>query len=227
MIEDRNRRYWRALTAARLPHGVFLRQSLKQLPVAIVTLLVGALALAGCSAPTVAIPTFTTTEAPVPANVTPSVVVSEPEHVSIPRIGADSSLVAVGLVNGAIDIPPATQPLQAAWWDGSPRPGAVGPAVILGHVDGQIGGRRGQPGVFNRLAILRPGDAVSVRRRDGSTVHFTVYKVEKTPKAAFPADRVYGNTDGPELRLITCGGVFDRTARSYEDNIVAYAREAA
>lgn len=179
---------------------------------------------AGCSA-AVPVPQFEATptyEIPPPADV--PVAVADPTHVSIPKIGAESSLVHVGLVDGEIDIPPATDPLQAAWWNGSPRPGEVGPAAILGHVDGQIDGRRGQPGIFHQLHTLVPGDEVLVQRDDGSTVRFAVYTVERVDKDAFPNDRVYGNTDEPELRLITCGGRFNRNAGHYEDNVIAYAR---
>jgi hypothetical protein len=34
---------------------------------------------------------------------------------------------------------------------------------------------------------------------------------------------VHAPTTGPSLRLITCGGPFDRSVRSYEDNVVVYA----
>jgi hypothetical protein len=34
---------------------------------------------------------------------------------------------------------------------------------------------------------------------------------------------VYGDTPGPQLRLITGGGTFDRAARSYRDNVVVFA----
>ena len=44
-------------------------------------------------------------------------------------------------------------------------------------------------------------------------------------KDAFPTHEVYGPTPGAELRLITCGGEFDRAARSYRDNVVVYARQ--
>ena len=48
--------------------------------------------------------------------------------------------------------------------------------------------------------------------------------VARYPKDDFPTKAVYGPTPRAELRLITCGGVFDRSARSYEDNIVVFAR---
>jgi hypothetical protein len=77
--------------------------------------------------------------------------------------------------------------------------------------------------VFFRLGAVQPGDTVRVARADGSVATFRVTRVASYPKDRFPTLEVYGNTPGPELRLITCGGDFDRTARSYLDNIVVYA----
>jgi hypothetical protein len=51
-----------------------------------------------------------------------------------------------------------------------------------------------------------------------------VTKVHQVPKQEFEKEGVYDDTAGPELRLITCGGVFDRSAHNYVDNIVVYAR---
>ena len=48
--------------------------------------------------------------------------------------------------------------------------------------------------------------------------------MERFSKSAFPTAEVYGNTAGPELRLVTCGGDFDRAAHSYRDNVVVFAR---
>ena len=94
----------------------------------------------------------------------------------------------------------------------------MGPAVLAGHVDSTAG-----PAVFWRLRDLAPGDEVLVDRADGTTARFTVTRVERHPKDAFPTDEVYGPTTGAELRLITCGGEFDRAARSYRDNVVVFA----
>ena len=94
----------------------------------------------------------------------------------------------------------------------------AGPAVVTGHVDSTAG-----PAVFFRLRQAAIGDLVTVTRADGSTVRFTVTRVERYPKTAFPSAEVYAPTPGPELRLITCGGAFDRTARSYLDDVVVYA----
>jgi hypothetical protein len=34
---------------------------------------------------------------------------------------------------------------------------------------------------------------------------------------------VFGATPDAELRLVTCGGAFDRAARSYVDDVVVFA----
>jgi sortase (surface protein transpeptidase) len=141
-----------------------------------------------------------------------------PVEVRVPSIAVDSRLVALGVDAAGALVPPEDTG-TAGWFAQGTVPGAVGPAVIAGHVDSYRG-----PGVFFRLSRVAPGDVVLVDRSDGSTVSFTVTGVDRYPKQAFPTDRVYGPTSGPELRLITCGGTFDRSVRSYEDNVVVSAR---
>ena len=142
---------------------------------------------------------------------------SVPTRLRIPAIRVDSGLLALGLAqDGSLEVPPTGFP--AGWFTGAPTPGELGPAVIAGHVD-----MAGSPAVFYDLRILRPGDAIDVTRSDGSTAEFRVNKVAQFPKDKFPTDLVYGNTDHPALRLITCGGAFDRSARSYTDNLIVFA----
>jgi sortase (surface protein transpeptidase) len=150
-------------------------------------------------------------QAAQPASVAP------PVALSIPEIGVRTRLVTLGLTaRGTVQVPPTTS--VAGWYARSPRPGAVGPAIILGHIDSTQG-----PGVFFRLAGLRPGDPVYVRRSDGSTVEFLVTAVQSYLKAHFPTEAVYGPTPDAELRLITCGGAFDSATSHYLSNIVVYA----
>ena len=144
-----------------------------------------------------------------------------PSSVSIGAIGVQSELISLGLnPDGTLQVPqPGPDYDKAAWFDRSPRPGDVGPAVIEGHVDSAANG----PSVFYRLGELVVGDRVDVTRADGTAVTFEVYDVRVVPKDDFPTVDVYGNTDAPELRLITCGGPFDSAAGSYEDNVVVFA----
>ncbi len=142
---------------------------------------------------------------------------SKPVHLHVPSIGVDTDLMDLGLQqDGTLEVPPDGE--IAGWYTQAPTPGEIGPAVIAAHVDWN-----GKPGVFYKLDELAPGDEVSVERQDGTTAIFLVTKVEQYPKREFPSDAVYGNIDHAGLRLITCGGDFDERARSYEDNIVAYA----
>jgi hypothetical protein len=66
-----------------------------------------------------------------------------------------------------------------------------------------------------------------VERADGSRVEFVVSRIEQHGKAAFPTDAVYSPTAGSELRLITCGGAFDRSTGHYLDNVIVFASRAA
>lgn len=118
-------------------------------------------------------------------------------------------------------VPSVHTPKQAAWFEPGPEPGQAGPAVIVGHIDGDH-----IPGVFYKLRDAHAGDQVVVHLKDGSTKTFNVYSVETVPKDGFPADHIFGYTPGPELRLITCGGDFDAAARSYKSNTVVFAKLA-
>jgi sortase (surface protein transpeptidase) len=140
-----------------------------------------------------------------------------PTRVRIPAIGVEADSVPLGLRDdGSIEVPSDFD--TTGWWADGPEPGEVGPAVLLGHVDSRAG-----PAVFFELKSLQPGDQIHIDRTDGTTVTYRVERLEQHPKDAFPTDAVYGPTDQPELRLVTCGGDFDREVRSYRDNVIVYA----
>jgi sortase (surface protein transpeptidase) len=144
---------------------------------------------------------------------------SSPVSLEIPKINASSSLMSLGLnPDRTVEVPPVSNPMQAGWYRNGPTPGEIGPAVLLGHVDGDH-----RAGIFFRLHELSPDDEVRVRREDGTTARFSVRRVDLVPKNAFPTEAVYGDTADAQLRLITCGGAFDRSARSYVSNVIVYA----
>jgi sortase (surface protein transpeptidase) len=143
---------------------------------------------------------------------------AQPVLLTIPAIGVRTKLVDLGLnSNGTLQVPASTE--VAGWYSGSPRPGAVGAAVIAGHVDSRTG-----LGVFFWLRTLRPGDRVYVGLSNGTMVVFTVMSVRMYAKDQFPTAAVYGPVPDAELRLITCGGTFDRSLHSYLSNVVVFAR---
>lgn len=157
---------------------------------------------------------------PSPSVVGPTLARSLPVRLDIPAIGVHSSLRQLGLnADGTVEVPPLGCDSHAGWYKYSPTPGQVGPAVILGHIDSAACG----PAVFFNLGKLRQRDTASVTLADGTVAVFQIEKVVEYKKAEFPTLAVYGNTDRAALRLITCGGTFDPSARSYESNIVVYA----
>jgi hypothetical protein len=145
---------------------------------------------------------------------------SEPTEIRIPRIGLTAKIINVALdAAGAIEVPPLEQAQLAGWYELGPSPGEVGNAVVVGHVDSYATG----PAVFFEIGGLRSGDVIEIRRKDASVARFEVDSVKSYPKSAFPTDLVYGASDRAGLRLITCGGQFDKDARSYLNNVIVFA----
>lgn len=201
------------------------RRGLIALASAILLLAVGLVVVAlaqspHASAPTPAAAPITQSATQPPVSGAPGLPASDPVSLSIPAIGVNHGLGTVGLnPDGTIEVPPLSDVALPAWYRYSPSPGQAGPAVLVGHIDS-----RTAKGVFYDLGRLKPGDRISIGRADHSTVSFAVSSVAEYPKSAFPTASVYGDTPGPELRLITCGGTFDAGAHNYLDNIVVYAQ---
>ena len=175
-------------------------------------------------------PAPTTTEAP-PETTTSTTTTEprwevdapEPARVRIPKIGVDAEVIDLWLNDDGTLETPDDDFSQAGWYTGRSAPGEQGPLIVVGHVDNKSG-----PAVFFRLKELVPGDEVEMVRDDGSSVFYVVTGSERIGKDSFPTEKVYGETDVPELRLVTCGGEFDRSTGHYVDNIITYGtiREA-
>ena len=145
-----------------------------------------------------------------------------PVRLQIPAIGVDTGLLRLGKAkDGTVDVPSGPHRWEEAGWyagEGGTRPGDPGSAVVLGHVDSRSG-----PAVFYRVRELRRGDRVEVTTADGTVFRFTVDRVEQYPKTRFPTADVYYPTLTPKLRLVTCGGSFDRASHHYRSNVIAFA----
>jgi sortase (surface protein transpeptidase) len=148
----------------------------------------------------------------------PPLPASRPVRVTIPVLGVSSSIMKLGLnPDGSMELPPGAKPV--GWYDKSPTPGQLGPAVLVGHVDWG-----NQNGSFYGLRVMRPGDRVVVDRADGTRATFRVGRVERHAKHDFPTGEVYGDVGWSALRLITCGGKFDQKSGNYQDNVIVFAR---
>ncbi|MDT0275971.1 class F sortase [Blastococcus goldschmidtiae] len=141
----------------------------------------------------------------------------QPVGVRVDAIDVDARVVPLGLdADGQLEVPEDFS--AAGWWEGGAEAGEPGPTVVVGHVDSYEG-----PAVFHRLRDLEVGDEIALTVEGGESVSYRVTGMQEVPKDEFPTEAVYGTTPGPTLRLITCGGPFDRTARSYLDNTIVFA----
>ncbi|MBF4460025.1 sortase [Pseudoclavibacter sp. VKM Ac-2867] len=140
-----------------------------------------------------------------------------PTAVSIPAIGVEDTLIDLGIAaDGKMEVPVDFD--EIGWFTGGGKPGGRGPTVIAAHVDGLAG-----PAAFFRLDELAAGDVVSVSDVEGGVTSYQVTEVVTVEKAEFPTARVFGAVPGDELRLITCGGYFDRDVGHYDKNVVVFA----
>ncbi|GAA2595449.1 class F sortase [Actinomadura fulvescens] len=145
--------------------------------------------------------------------------VSPPERLQIPDLALDAPVMRVDRADdGTVQVPPFDRSEQAGWYQRGPAPGSRGSAVVLGHYDDLDGSA-----VFYRLHELRPGAQIRVVRHDRSKAVFRVDAVEQIHKRDFPRNRVYGDVRYAGLRLVTCGGSYDKQDRSYRDNVIVYA----
>ncbi|MEV4683905.1 class F sortase [Streptomyces kurssanovii] len=143
---------------------------------------------------------------------------SPARQLAIPAIMIESPVMGLGLdAKGRLTAPPVNNPRLVGWYQKGPAPGEKGTALVVGHRDTKTG-----PAVFLNLNALKPGDKVNIARADRRTAVFTVDKVRTYKKEEFPDAEVYGHTGRPELRLLTCGGSFDKKA-GYSANVVVFA----
>lgn len=144
---------------------------------------------------------------------------SAPVRLLIPKISVDAPFteLAIGRT-GQLEPPPAADTNLVGWYAKGVSPGEIGTSIIAGHVDTAT-----SAAVFADLGELEKGDVFHVERADGRRATFVVDSAETFEKDDFPSRRVYGDTDQAQVRLITCAGDYDRTAKDYTDNLVVFA----
>ncbi|MFE5908838.1 class F sortase [Streptomyces wedmorensis] len=197
-----------------------------------VVLVAALAALTGCSAGggTTATPPPHVVEATAPAPAVSAAPVrplgrSLPVRVRVPAAGVDTgaggSVLRLGLnADGSVQVPSVEQAERIGWYEKGVTPGETGPAVLIGHFDTARG-----PAVLKDVARVRVGDEITVDRADGKAAVFRVRELEQVDKDAFPTAKVYGDTQRPELRIVTCGGELVDGHRP--DNIILYAELVA
>lgn len=152
-----------------------------------------------------------------PSTPEPQTRAAPPTRVQIPAIGVDTTLEDLAIDESGRLAAPVDFDL-AGWYSGGVVPGEVGPAIIAGHVDSPTA-----PAVFAEIGDLAAGDEIIVTLADGTALTFAVSGTTQSAKAEFPTAAVYSNVPTPELRLITCGGIFDSSTGHYLDNLIVFA----
>ena len=140
-----------------------------------------------------------------------------PTVLHLPNLQVDASVDPVDSVKGVLQVPDDIA--RVGWWQHSAAPGSsVGSTVLDGHIDSAVTGQ----GALFHLADMNPGDPISLSTTTG-TIHYRVQARRVYVKEeGLPAD-VFDQQGPGRLVLISCGGPFDSSIRSYQDNIVVFA----
>ena len=141
-----------------------------------------------------------------------------PVTLRIPAIDVEAPVLAAGVEpNGDMEVP--RNVTDVAWYKHGPAPGDAGSAVLAAHVD--LAGQG--PGAFFDLRTIETGDVIYVDFDDGVTETFRAEARTIYEKTELPTEAIFSRDGPPVLTLITCGGAFNRSTRSYDSNVVVYA----
>ena len=144
----------------------------------------------------------------------------DPVSLSIASLGISTTIKPLGLeTDGSLSVPIDSK--YAGWFTGAPKPGEIGPAIIVAHVDW-----KGSKGPFYNLKKIKKGAIISVKVYGSTDLRFRVTSISYVKKNQFPTNVVYGNIDFPGLRLITCE-TFETKSKAYVDNLIIYAKQVS
>ena len=139
-----------------------------------------------------------------------------PVRLIIPSIRVNTSIQSVWLdQEGTVGVPDS--PLEVGWLDLEILSGSIGSAVISGHLNQE----NGEPGVFAELNKLKVGETIFLQKVSGDEVAFKVSEIH-TYDSDYTED-VFGVHEGGRLSLVTCNGVWDKKAKSYDKRLVVTA----
>jgi hypothetical protein len=144
-----------------------------------------------------------------------------PTRLAIPSQDVDAPVEPVGVgTGGELIIPPS--PMDVGWYQGGSVPGEPGVALLTSHIDTRAEGR----GVLAGLVRLSEGDEIRVTAADGTVQRWSVIARTQHRKDELPQE-LFSRSGEPVLALVTCGGPFDATVRTYRDNVIVWAGPVA
>lgn len=141
-----------------------------------------------------------------------------PKRIVIPSINVNAKVDDVGLTEiGAMGVPEKIE--DVGWFSFGVKPGQKGSAVMAGHLNGKSGER----GVFADLEKIQAGDRFYVEDETGVASWFVVRKVKEYDPGF--ASEVFEKDDGIYLNLITCGGEWKKSVKSYSKRLVIFSEK--
>ncbi len=142
----------------------------------------------------------------------------KPVRLLIPTISINAKVQEVGLTaKNAMGIP--TNFTDVGWYKYGTIPGEVGSAVIDGHVDNGLGLK----GVFKNLHKVQIGDEITVIDISGTEIRFNVIDIKEYKYDEAPSEEIFNESQKSILRLITCGGKWIKSAKTYDTRVVVTA----
>lgn len=158
-----------------------------------------------------------------PSNIltTHTVADDAPRFLVINKLGVKARIQRIGITqDNALKSP--TTIFDAGWYQGSAKPGEVGPVVLNGHVSGPT-----KHGIFHSIGSVKAGDKIQVERGDGKVFTYTVaisktYDDDKVDMTEVLASYV---PDKPGLNLITTSSPFNVVTNKFEPRIVIFATQ--
>lgn len=137
--------------------------------------------------------------------------------VSLPSLGVEAPIVKVGVDPAGLMVVPKNA-RDVAWLDQGEIPlGPTQNVVMAGHINYS---RRA--GSFSRIQNMKPGDIVTLSM-NGKTWQYRVQWTCLFDRQTTQAARIMGYTENPSVTLISCGGVFDRRARTHNKRVAVRA----
>ncbi len=152
----------------------------------------------------------------------PSLNMNVGAHLLIPAIEVDAPVEPVGVLpNGALNVPQKNRWTGVGWYKDGPIPGQIGSAIIDGHLNRP----GGVPAVFWHLDQLRVGDRVTVVDAREQALHFHVVQVQAYQPDKAPLEKIYADTSGAYLNLITCAGTWIPAQHQTAKRLVVYTKK--
>lgn len=142
---------------------------------------------------------------------------SQPMRLTVPSLEIDADIQYVGVTkDGNMGVP--SNFIDVGWYKYGTIPGNYGSAVIDGHVDNAIG----LAGVFKNLSSIQVGESVYVQTKGGEKLRFVVTEVVTYGYKDVPVEALFNRKDGRRLNLVTCGGSWIQTEKTYDERTVVY-----